>query len=331
MLQQRLVTRKAVVVPTAENEATNITQSYSCKHAGVEAVVDTSNKHVSSFGNEVRKDSTAETDVEDDMKAEQRKGRWHTETTQHVRSNEFEDEDPEVKEKKEKIGRRHVEWVSHHAPEEITEAHSLKQDGYVKELRDSDGEVESLAMTGNEHDARVLVHKRPDHPMQVLLDNDRKVVELNKMLKLRYSMKKTETQIAKPFVKQLRKNNHFGCSKEPHKVIKLLRMGEEIEELDKGTLRECDMKIREIGQDDDDEETSEGEDNEGCNVSMPDDAEGQRLNSLVNMSKRSLGRVKHVQTSLLWIREQIALNHFVSSKVSTLLNRADYLTKQRLL
>ena len=150
------------------------------------------------------------------------------------------------------------------------------------------------------------------------------------MLKLRYSMKKTETQIAKPFVKQLRKDNHFGCSKEPHKVIKLLRMGEEIEELDKGTLRECDMKIREIGQDDD-EETSEDEDNEGWNVSMPDDAEGQRLNSLVNMSKRSLGRVKHVQKNLLWIREQIALNHFVSSKVSTLLNRADYLTKQRLL
>ena len=90
------------------------------------------------------------------------------------------------------------------------------------------------------------------------------------------------------------------------------------------------MKIREIGQDDD-EETSEDEDNEGWNVSMPDDAEGQRLNSLVNMSKRSLGRVKHVQKNLLWIREQIALNHFVSSKVSTLLNRADYLTKQRLL
>ena len=63
-------------------------------------------------------------------------------------------------------------------------------------------------------------------------------------------------------------------------------------------------------------------------ISMPDEAEGQRLNSLVNMSKRSLGRVKHVQTNLLWIREQIALNHFVSSKVSTLLNRADYLTKQ---
>ena len=346
MLQQSLVTRKAVVVPTAKNLATNITQSYSCKHAGVEAVVETSNKHVSSFGNEVRKDSTAETDVEDDMKAEQRKGRRHTETTQHVRSNEFEDEDPEVKEKKEKIGRRHVECETH-APEEITEAHSLRQDGYVKELRDSDGDVESLAMTGNEHDARVLVHKRPDHPMQdlkevimnlgkarsedlmgaILLDNDRKVVELNKMLKLRYSMKKTETQIAKPFVKQLRKDNHFGCSKEPHKVIKLLRMGEEIEELDKGTLRECDMKIREIGQDDD-EETSEDEDNEGWNVSMPDDAEGQRQNPTVDMSKRSLGRVKHVQTNLLWIREQIALNHFVSSKVSTLLNRADNLTKQ---
>ena len=62
-----------MVVPTAENEATNIAQSYSCKHAGVEAVVETSNKHVSSFGNEVRKDSTAESDVEDDMKAELRK------------------------------------------------------------------------------------------------------------------------------------------------------------------------------------------------------------------------------------------------------------------
>ena len=312
-----------MVVPTAENEATNITQSYSCKHAGVEAVVETSNKHVSSFGNEVRKDSTAEADVEDDMNAEQRKGRWHTETTQHVRSNEFEDEDPEVKEKKEKIGRRHVECETH-APEEITEAHSLRQDGYVKELRDSDGDVESLIMTGNEHDARVLVHKRPDHPMQVLLDNDRTVVELNKMLKLRYSMKKTETQIAKPFVKQLRKDNHFGCSKEPHKVIKLLRMGEEIEELDKRTLtfsNESEMKIvtKKLRRRED--------------ISMPDEAEGQRLNSLVNMSKRSLGRVKHVQTSIhnKWIREQIALNHFVSSKVSTLLNRADYLTKQRLL
>ena len=325
-----------MVVPTAENEATNITQSYSCKHAGVEAVVETSNKHVSSFGNEVRKDSTAEADVEDDMKAEQRKGRRHTETTQHVRSNEFEDEDPEVKEKKEKIGRRHVEYDTH--PEVDQEDCQL----YVKELRDSDGDVESLAMTGNEHDARVLVHKRPDHPMQdlqevimnpgkarsedlmgaILLDNDRKVVELNKMLKLRYSMKKTETQIAKPFVKQLRKDNHFGCSKEPHKVIKLLRMGEEIEELDKRTLtfsNESEMKIvtKKLRRRED--------------ISMPDEAEGQRLNSLVNMSKRSLGRVKHVQTNLLWIREQIALNHFVSSKVSTLLNRADYLTKQRLL
>ena len=66
-------------------------------------------------------------------------------------------------------------------------------------------------------------------------------------------------------------------------------------------------------------------------ISMPDDAEGQRLNSLLDMSKRSLGRMKHVQTNLLWIREQIALNHFVSSKVSTLLNRADYLTKQHVL
>ena len=66
-------------------------------------------------------------------------------------------------------------------------------------------------------------------------------------------------------------------------------------------------------------------------VSRPDEAEGQRQNlTYSDLSKLSLGRMKHVQTNLLWIREQIALNHFVSSKVSTLLNRADYLTKQHL-
>ena len=41
-----------------------------------------------------------------------------------------------------------------------------------------------------------------------------------------------------------------------------------------------------------------------------------------------LGRMKHIQTRFLWIQERLALKHFVLSKVSTLLNRADYLTKQ---
>ena len=68
-------------------------------------------------------------------------------------------------------------------------------------------------------------------------------------------------------------------------------------------------------------------------VSMPDEAEGQRpnLSSAMNttdMSKLSLGRMKHVQILYLWIREQLALKHFVSSKVGTLLNIADVLTKQ---
>ena len=67
---------------------------------------------------------------------------------------------------------------------------------------------------------------------------------------------------------------------------------------------------------------------------MPDDAEGQRLNPLVDMSKLSLGRMKHVQIVYLnriiylWIQDQLALKHFVLSKVRTLLNKADYLTKQ---
>ena len=38
--------------------------------------------------------------------------------------------------------------------------------------------------------------------------------------------------------------------------------------------------------------------------------------------------MKHIQTRFLWIQERLALKHFVLSKVSTLLNRADYLTKQ---
>ena len=42
--------------------------------------------------------------------------------------------------------------------------------------------------------------------------------------------------VVKPFVKQLGIDNHFGCSKDPHKVIKLLRMDEEIDELDDGSL-----------------------------------------------------------------------------------------------
>ena len=112
--------------------------------------------------------------------------------------------------------------------------------------------------------------------------------------------------------------------------------GEEIEELDKGTLRECDMKIRESGlEDDDDEETSDDEDDKDQNVSRPDEAEGQRQNlTCSDLSKLSLGRMKQrICTDVndirsLWIREQVTLRHFVSSKVSTLLNRADYLTKQ---
>ena len=72
-------------------------------------------------------------------------------------------------------------------------------------------------------------------------------------------------------------------------------------------------------------------------VSMPDEAEGQRpnLSSVMNttdMSKLSLGRMRHVQIVYLWMREliapDVALKHFVLSKVGTLLNMADVLTKQ---
>ena len=77
-------------------------------------------------------------------------------------------------------------------------------------------------------------------------------------------------------------------------------------------------------------------------VSMPDEAEGQRPNlssvmNMTDMSKLSLGRRRHVQIVYLWIREQlalkhfapdVALKHFVLSKVGTLLNMADVLTKQ---
>ena len=70
-------------------------------------------------------------------------------------------------------------------------------------------------------------------------------------------------------------------------------------------------------------------------VSRPDEAEGQRQNlTYSDLSKLSLGRMKQrICTDVndirsLWIREQVTLRHFVSSKVSTLLNRADNLTKQ---
>ena len=72
-------------------------------------------------------------------------------------------------------------------------------------------------------------------------------------------------------------------------------------------------------------------------VSMPDEAEGPRpnLSSAMNttdMSKLSLGRMKHVQIYYWWMRELVvsheALKHFVLSKVGTLFNIADVLTKQ---
>ena len=77
-------------------------------------------------------------------------------------------------------------------------------------------------------------------------------------------------------------------------------------------------------------------------VSMPDEAEGQRLNlssamNMTDMSKLSLGRRRHVQILYpqiaRWMLEQlagpdVALKHFVLSKVGTLLNMADVLTKQ---
>ena len=117
---------------------------------------------------------------------------------------------------------------------------------------------------------------------------------------------------------------------------------------DKKTPMECDMKIGKFGFEDDDEEevyfmipmiklTKMRFRHMTSDVSMPDEAEGQRLNlssamNTTDMSKLSLGRMKHVQIIHLWMRELIApdvtLKHFVSSKVGTLLNKADVLTKQ---
>ena len=103
-------------------------------------------------------------------------------------------------------------------------------------------------------------------------------------------------------------------------------------------IEELDMKIRESGlEDDNDEETSDDEDDKDQNVSRPDEAEGQRPNlssvmNMTDMSKLSLGRRRHVQIVYLWMREliapDVALKHFVLSKVGTLLNMADVLTKQ---
>ena len=54
--------------------------------------------------------------------------------------------------------------------------------------------------------------------------------------------------------------------------------------------------------------------------------------NMTDMSKLSLGRRRHVQIVYLWMREliapDVALKHFVLSKVGTLLNMADVLTKQ---
>ena len=72
-------------------------------------------------------------------------------------------------------------------------------------------------------------------------------------------------------------------------------------------------------------------------VSRPDEAEGQRQNlTYSDLSKLSLGRMKQricTEYSILEINSVVKINSrtFCSSKVSTLLNRADYLTKQRLL
>ena len=69
-------------------------------------------------------------------------------------------------------------------------------------------------------------------------------------------------------------------------------------------------------------------------VSRPDEAEGQRQSlTYSDLSKLSLGRMKQRictdvnDIRLLWIREQVALRHFVSSKVGTLLNIADAHTR----
>ena len=160
------------------------------------------------------------------------------------------------------------------------------------------------------------------------------------------------------------RDNHFDCSRGSHKPTK-----EELDEKlakmildmvsasviqDKKTPRECDMKIGKFGFEDDDEEevyfmipmiklTKMRLRHTKDDVSMPDEAEGQRLNlssamNTTDMSKLSLGRMKHLQIAYLyrifylWMRELIApdvtLKHFVSSKVGTLLNMADVLTKQ---
>ena len=69
-------------------------------------------------------------------------------------------------------------------------------------------------------------------------------------------------------------------------------------------------------------------------VSRPDEAEGQRQKlTYSDLSKLSLGRMKQRictdvnDIRLLWIREQVTLRHFVSSKVGTLLNIADAHTR----
>ena len=71
----------------------------------------------------------------------------------------------------------------------------------------------------------------------------------------------------------------------------------------------------------------------GLEADEPDEAEGQRPNLLYSdLSKLSLGRMKHVQIYYWWMRELVvsheALKHFVLSKVETLFNIADVLTKQ---
>ena len=191
----------------------------------------------------------------------------------------------------------------------------------------------------DEHDAQVLVHKGD----LVLLGNDRTVVELNKMLKLRYLMKRTETQIAKPFVKQLRKDNHFDCSREL--VYENLLWQEEAT-----TKEERDVKIGKFGCEDDDDEDANLSTRiettvrrstrhmmsglEADEAGEPDEAEGQRQSlTYSDLSKLSLGRMKQRictdvnDIRLLWIREQVTLRHFVSSKVGTLLNIADAHTR----
>ena len=175
----------------------------------------------------------------------------------------------------------------------------------------------------------------------VLLGDDLTVTELNKMLKSRYSVKRTETQFVKPFVKQLGRDNHFDCSRE-------LTYENPLRQEEATTKEERDVKIGKFGFEDDDDEDANFSVRTTTktivkmrrrhvisDVSRPDEAEGQRPNlSCSDLSKLSLGRMRQrICTDVndirsLWIREQVTLRHFVSSKVSTLLNRADYLTKQ---